>query len=61
MKKMSTEQRLKESQGMIHDAVQRKSILGRGNSQCKGPEVRICLYVKCEVASGVTDSERGES
>lgn len=30
--KVSTEQRLKESQGMIHEAVQRKSIPGRGET-----------------------------
>lgn len=51
MKKVSIEQRLKESQGMIREAVLRKSITGRGNSQYKGPEVRICLV--CEVARGL--------
>lgn len=56
MKKVSTEQKLKESQGMIHEAVLRKSITGRGNSQCKRPEVRICLV--CEVASGARDRVR---
>lgn len=56
MKKVSIEQRLKESQGIIHEAVQRKSIPGRGNSQCKCPEVRICLV--CEVASRARDRVR---
>ena len=34
---------LKRNEGVGHVDIQRKSILGRKSSQCKGPEVGLCL------------------
>ena len=52
---------MKKIEGVGHVDIQRKSILGRKSSQCKGPEVGLCLVHSRnkEVPGENHHSERG--
>lgn len=48
-----------EGVGLTFMDIRGKSILGRGNSQCKGPEAGVCLVSSRDKEVSVTRAEVG--